>query len=268
VVVIPLYQIDAFTDSPLSGNPAAVCLLPAPAGEAWMQAFAAEMNLSEAAFLWPEADGWRLRWVSPTVEVDLCGHATLASAHALWHFGHLPRGAPARFLTKSGPLTATEEGGWVGLDFPALPAAPAEPASELVAALGVQPTAAGRSRFDWLVEVQSEAEVRAATPDRRRLLAFETRGVIVTAPGERHDLVSRLFAPAAGVDEDPVTGSAHCTLAPWWSAKLGKDELVAWQASRRGGTLRVRLAGDRVTLLGQAATVFAAHLERDAGPYT
>ncbi|GIW05762.1 MAG: hypothetical protein KatS3mg060_0567 [Dehalococcoidia bacterium] len=267
-MVIPLYQIDAFTDRPLRGNPAAVCVLPRPVDEDWMQALATEMNLSETAFLWPEGEGWRLRWFTPTVEVDLCGHATLASAYALWHFGHLARGLPARFFTNSGLLTAVEEQDWIVLDFPALPATPAEPPAELVAALGVRPVAAGRSRFDWLIEVEHEDEVRACAPDFARLRRIEMRGVVLTARGQESDIVSRFFGPAAGVDEDPVTGSAHCTLGPWWAERLGKHDLLAYQASRRGGTLRVRVGGERVHLLGKAATVFIATLDRLAGPYT
>jgi PhzF family phenazine biosynthesis protein len=256
-------QVDAFTDRPFAGNPAAVCILPAPAEPAWMQDVAREMNLAETAFLVRRSDGYDLRWFTPAVEVDLCGHATLASAHVLWEDGHLPAATEARFHTKSGLLTANRRGAWIEMDFPATPAVPATPAAGLVEALGVQPRFVGRSRFDYLVEVESEATVRRLDPDLSALGRVEARGVIVTALGDGtddHDFVSRFFAPRAGVPEDPVTGSAHCALTPYWSDKLGKTELVGYQASARGGVVRVRLQGNRVHLGGQAITVLRGEL--------
>jgi PhzF family phenazine biosynthesis protein len=259
---LPLIHVDAFTDVPFAGNPAAVCLLDAPREAAFMQALAREMNLPETAFVAPGADGFGLRWFTPTVEVDLCGHATLAAAHALWEERRLPSGATARFQTKSGVLTARRQDAWIELDFPAEPAAPASPPADLVAALGVAPRWTGRNRMDWLVEVDSAATVRALAPDLPRLARVPTRGVIVTAPadGAGHDFVSRFFAPAAGIPEDPVTGSAHCCLGPFWASRLGKTELAGYQASSRGGVVRVRLAADRTLLSGQAVTVYRADL--------
>lgn len=256
-------QVDAFTAEPFTGNPAAVCLLPAPRGDVWMQRLAGEMNLSETAFLRRRPDGaFDLRWFTPTVEVDLCGHATLAAAHVLWERGDLPPSAAARFHTRSGRLTARRRGAWIELDFPALPPAPSEPPPGLIAALGAEPCGVARSRFDWLVELASEAAVRGLRPDLRRLRAIEARGVIVTARASEpaFDFVSRFFAPAAGVDEDPVTGSAHCCLGPYWRPRIPKAELTAHQASPRGGVVRVRVAGRRVKLLGQAVTVLRAEL--------
>jgi PhzF family phenazine biosynthesis protein len=263
-----LLQIDAFTSEPFAGNPAAVCFLPAPRDEAWMQHVAREMNLSETAFLSRRMDaaghpdGFDLRWFTPTAEVALCGHATLASAHGCWETGELPQGETARFHTKSGLLTAERRGEWIELDFPATPDAPAEPPPALAGALGAKPVYVGKSRFDYLIELGSEAEVRALAPDFARLRALPVRGVMVTSrastPG--FDFVSRFFAPAVGVDEDPVTGSSHCCLTPFWSRRLGKTELTARQLSARGGTLRLRLAGDRVKLGGQAVTVLHGEL--------
>ncbi|HEX8208734.1 MAG TPA: PhzF family phenazine biosynthesis protein [Longimicrobium sp.] len=259
----PIIQVDAFADRAFTGNPAAVCILPAPREEGWMRSVAAEMNLSETAFLHAEEDGWRLRWFTPEVEVALCGHATLATAHVLWEDGHLPADEVARFHTRSGLLTARRAGEWIELDFPAKPILDAPAPEGLAAALGVEPVYVGRSHFDVLVEVASEAEVRALKPDLGRLAAVEARGVIVTARadgGAGYDFVSRFFAPRVGVAEDPVTGSAHCVLAPYWAAKLGRDELVGFQASRRGGTVRVRAAGERVHLGGRAITVLRGEL--------
>ena len=259
----PIIQVDAFADRAFTGNPAAVCILPAPREEGWMQSVAAEMNLSETAFLHAEEDGWRLRWFTPEVEVALCGHATLATAHVLWEDGHLAEDEVARFHTRSGLLTARRAGEWIELDFPAKPILDAPAPDGLAEALGVEPVYVGRSHFDVLVEVASEAEVRALKPDFGRLAAVEARGVIVTARadgGAGYDFVSRFFAPRVGVAEDPVTGSAHCVLAPYWASKLGRDELVGFQASRRGGTVRVRAAGDRVHLGGRAITILRGEL--------
>jgi PhzF family phenazine biosynthesis protein len=258
----PLYQIDAFTDRPFAGNPAAVCLLDGPADAAWMQAVAREMNLSETAFVHAEGDGYRLRWFTPAVEVDLCGHATVATAHALWETGRLPRSAVARFETRSGLVTAVWQEGWIELDFPSLPARPAEAPAGLVAALGARPVWTGMSRFDALVEVASAAEVRKLAPDFAALRAVDVRGTIVTARADdpRYDFVSRFFAPAVGVNEDPVTGSAHSVLTPFWAARLGKDAMTGFQASARGGVVRVRMARERVRVGGQAVTVLTGEL--------
>lgn len=256
-------QVDAFTDTVFAGNPAAVCLLPEPRGETWMQRVAGEMNLSETAFLERRANGaFDLRWLTPTVEVDLCGHATLASAHVLWERGECAPGAEIRFHTRSGVLAARMQEGWIELDFPALSEEPAEPPPGLIEALGAEPCYLGRNRFDFLAELDSEAAVRGLRPDVHRLRAVDARGVIVTArsaePG--FDFVSRFFAPAAGIDEDPVTGSAHCCLGPYWQARLRKAALAARQVSPRGGVVRVEVEGSRVKLLGKAVTVFVAEL--------
>ena len=255
--------MDAFTSKAFGGNPAAVCVLPQPAPEEWMRSVASEMNLSETAFLTPEDGGFRLRWFTPAVEVDLCGHATVASAHVLWQDGHLQAGQQARFHTRSGLLLADQRGDWIELDFPAkiVAATPAPP--ELLPALGV-PAAnfVGKNAFDYLVEVDSEETVRALSPDHSTLRKLPVRGIIVTArsTGGEFDFVSRFFAPGSGIDEDPVTGSAHVALGPYWSERLGKTEFLAYQASPRGGVVRVKLAGDRVLLGGQAVTVLTADL--------
>lgn len=256
-MALTIHQVDAFTSQPFAGNPAAVCVLDAPRPDAWMQAVAAEMNLSETAYLLEEGREWRLRWFTPTVEVDLCGHATLASAHVLFEQSHKP---PLRFATHSGVLSAAREGDFITLDFPALFSEPAAAPPGLAEALGAIPAAVSSSRFDCLVELESEDAVRNLRPDIQKLAQVDVRGVIVTARAAEFDFVSRFFAPRAGVDEDPVTGSAHCALAPYWAAKLGKHAMTGFQASRRGGVVSVRLAGDRVTLAGQAVTVLRAEL--------
>lgn len=262
---LTIVQIDAFTSNPFEGNPAAVCVLPAPRDPVWMQNVAREMNLSETAFLVGRDAGFDLRWFTPAVEVDLCGHATLASAHALWEGGHLPATEIASFHTKSGLLTARKLDDWIELNFPATPAGPAPAPEGLATALGVTPRFVGKSRFDYLVEVESEAIVRELRPDFSRLRELPMRGVMVTSaattPG--FDFVSRFFAPGSGIDEDPVTGSAHCCLTPFWSARLGKTSFVARQVSARGGTMRVTLDGDRVRLAGQAVTVMRGELVGD-----
>jgi PhzF family phenazine biosynthesis protein len=256
-MAVEIYQVDAFTDQPFAGNPAAVCILNEVRDASWMQNVAREMNLSETAFLSKQEDGFDLRWFTPSVEVDLCGHATLASAHVLWEAGLLDRQRQARFHTRSGLLTAAYNRGEVELDFPATPDEPESPPEELGKALGVVPTHVGKSAYDYLVEVESEEAVRTLRPDLGLLKILDVRGTIVTARADSaaYDFVSRFFAPGAGIDEDPVTGSAHCCLGPYWSRRLGKKEFVAYQASERGGTVRVRLAGDRVILGGRAVTV-------------
>jgi PhzF family phenazine biosynthesis protein len=256
-----LLQIDAFTEKAFRGNPAAVCFLDGARDDAWMQSLAAEMNLSETAYLAPRNDGWSLRWFTPATEVELCGHATLASAHALWEESRLAPGETARFHTLSGLLTASRDGEWIELDFPSTPDEAIEAPAGLLDALDVRPVYVGRNRFDYIVEVASPDEVRRIRPNYEVLRQLPVRGVIVTSRGEdRYDFVSRFFAPGAGVDEDPVTGSAHCCLAPYWASRLGRNELLAFQASARGGVVRVRLAGDRVKLGGRAVTVFRADL--------
>ncbi|MBI2159924.1 MAG: PhzF family phenazine biosynthesis protein [Candidatus Rokubacteria bacterium] len=257
-----IVQVDAFTDAPFRGNPAAVCVLPEPQSDVWMQLVAREMNLSETAFLQRRADGFDLRWFTPTVEVDLCGHATLASAHVLWEEGHLEPAEQARFHTRSGLLTADRRGAWIEMDFPAKPEQPAPAPPGLAEALGTGSKYVGRNQFDYLVEVDSEETVRHLTPDHLALAKLPVRGVIVTSRASTRDfdVVSRFFAPGSGIPEDPVTGSSHCALGPFWAARLGKTDLVAYQASPRGGVVRVRVAGDRVNLGGQAVTVLRGEL--------
>lgn len=262
---IPILQIDAFTDRPFSGNPAAVCLLQDERDDAWMQAVAAEMNLSETAFVRPRADateGFDLRWFTPLVEVDLCGHATLASAHALWSTGAVDAGSAIHFQTKSGRLVATRSVDLIELDFPALTVAECAPPLGLLQSLDATPTFVGRTRFDLLLLLEDAAAVRSLPPDFRRLASAPVRGVIVTAASDvpEVDFVSRFFAPYVGVDEDPVTGSAHCSLGPFWSARLSKQRVSGYQASRRGGTVHVTCRGERVTLAGAAVTVMTGQL--------
>lgn len=253
---VPLYHVDAFADRPFTGNPAAVCVLDAPADPVWMQQVAAEMNLSETAFIHPQPDGWRLRWFTPAVEVKLCGHATLATAHVLWESGRLSRADAAAFDTASGLLLARCVAEGIEMQFPARPAAPATAPRGLAGALGIQPVSVGRSEYDFLIEVDSAEVVRSLRPDFARLAALPVRGIIVTSRADdpAYDFISRFFAPAAGVNEDPVTGSAHCTLGPFWAARLGKTDFNAWQASARGGRLRVVVQDDHVVLGGTAIT--------------
>ncbi len=255
-------QVDAFTDTPFGGNPAAVCLLAEPADARWMQQVAREMNLAETAFLHKQEDGFHLRWFTPAVEVDLCGHATLASAHVLWEEGHLRPGEHAHFSTRSGRLSAARQGAWIELDFPATPATPADAPAELAQALGVEFAYVGKNQFDYLVEVDSEERLRALKPDMNLLERVPVRGVIVTSQSAspEYDFVSRFFAPRVGINEDPATGSSHCTLAPFWVQRLGKSEMAAYQASPRGGVLRVRMNGERVCIGGQAITVLRGEL--------
>lgn len=261
-MAFPIFQVDAFTAAPFAGNPAAVCLLPAPAEPGWMQRVAREMNLSETAFLVKREDGWGLRWFTPTVEVALCGHATLASAHVLWEEALLTAGEEARFHTKSGLLTCRRAGEWVEMDFPAAREEPASPPDSLAEALGATPRYVGRNQFDFLVELDSEETLRALAPDQALLKTLPVRGVIVTSrPADpRFDFVSRFFAPGSGIEEDPVTGSSHCCLGPFWGRRLKKDAMTAFQASARGGVVRVTVKGDRVLLGGQAVTVLRGQL--------
>jgi PhzF family phenazine biosynthesis protein len=269
----PIVHVDAFTSAAFAGNPAAVCVLREPRDARWMQLVAREMNLSETAFVVPGEPAWSLRWFTPVTEVDLCGHATLASAHVLWERGLLEPTRAAAFDTRSGRLTARRLAGaspqdvWIELDFPATPDEESAALAGLAEALGAAPRYVGRSRFDFLLEVESEEAVRSMAPDFAKLRAFDTRGVIVTArastPGV--DFVSRYFAPAFGLDEDPVTGSTHCCLGPYWARRLGRSSFVAHQISARGGVIKVALEGDRVRLAGQAVTVLRGELTESAG---
>ncbi len=254
--------VDAFTDRPLEGNPAAVCVLDREHDPDWMQGVAREMKHSETAFLLPGEDGYSLRWFTPKVEVDLCGHATLAAAHVLWESGRLGPEDPARFHTRSGLLTCRRAGGMIEMNLPATPEQPCPQPEGISRALGAAPRYLGSNGFDLLMEVENEDALRKLRPDFRRVAGLAPRGVIVTARADspEADFVSRFFAPAAGVDEDPVTGSAHCTLGPYWAERLGKNELVGYQCSRRGGTVRVRVEGDRVVLIGTAVTVLRGDL--------
>lgn len=257
-------QVNAFTDVPFAGNPAAVCILNAPQPAEWMQKIAAEMNLSETAFLVKQEDGFSLRWFTPTVEVPLCGHATLASAHTLWHEGYLTETESARFYTKSGLLIARKQGDWIELNFPANPSQAIAIVPELTQALQVPIKSAAQNSLGYLVEVESEDLVRQMQPNFELLKALPIAQCIVTSlanPDSEYDFVSRFFAPGLGINEDPVTGAAHCCLAPFWRERLQKDEFAAYQASSRGGTVKVRYDGsDRVFLLGQAVTIWQGEI--------
>lgn len=261
---IPIYQVDAFvTGKPFSGNPAGVCLLRQPAEDDWMQGVAMEMNLSETAFLVPRPDGFDLRWFTPSTEVVLCGHATLASAHTLWESELLRGDEAAWFHTRSGLLTCLNRSdGWIEMDFPATPESTCPSDPQLNRALGLTPIYTGKNMFDYIVEVGSEERVRSANPDIALLRKINVRGVAVTSlsDNDEFDFVSRFFAPGSGVDEDPVTGSAHCCLGPYWSNKLGKNELVGYQASKRGGIVEVSVRGDRVKLAGRAVTTIRGEI--------
>ena len=287
----PLWIVDAFTAEPFAGNPAAVCLLDGPADAIWMQAVAHELGLSETAFLQAEDSGYRLRWFTPVTEVELCGHATLAAAHVLWTEGLLPAAAPATFDTLSGRLRAERSDVWIELDFPAFTTEPATAPVGLAEALGSESLTVARCGDDYLVVLSDESTVRTLVPDARALARLPLRGVIVTAaadgtgaadgttgragtegdtagaavadgaPSEpTYDFVSRFFAPGFGLDEDPVTGFAHCILGPYWAARYGRTTLVGYQASARGGYVRVTLRGDRAILGGQAVTILRGDL--------
>ncbi len=257
-----LYTVDAFTGRPFSGNPAAVCLLPGPREDSWMRLLAREMNLSETAFVHPVDGGFSLRWWTPRVEVQLCGHATLAAACVLWEAGLLAPSEAARFQTLSGWLTCRQEGDWIAMDFPARPALPCETPAGLAEALGCEVVAAGCNGMDYLVEVRDAPTLRGLAPDFEALSKLPVRGVIVTSLSDsaEWDFVSRFFAPAVGVNEDPVTGSAHCALGPYWASRLGKAEFTAHQASERGGVVNLRLEGERVWLRGQAVLMSEVRL--------
>jgi PhzF family phenazine biosynthesis protein len=259
--MIPIYTVDAFTSHPFSGNPAAVCILQSfPDDDHWLQRVAAEMNLSETAFLCAmDNGGYRLRWFTPKVEVDLCGHATLASAHVLWETGAADYGTEyIHFHTKSGVLTARRLDTGIELNFPAEPAAPSEAPPQLTQALGdIVPLAVSRNRMDYIAELSSEAEVRELKPDFRSLKELPARGLLVTARSEDpdYDFVARCFFSPVGIDEDPVTGSAYCALTPYWKEKLGRSTLNAKQLSARSGVLKLQTADDRVLIQGKAVIV-------------
>jgi PhzF family phenazine biosynthesis protein len=257
-----IFQVDAFTDKVFAGNPAAVCILPEAADEDWMQHLANEMNLSETAFLVRQEEGFNLRWFTPAVEVELCGHATLASAHILWEQGFLPAGRQARFYTRSGLLSALNKDSWIELDLPAEPEKQTEIPDGLLKAFGVAARYVGKNRFDFLIELESAETVRKIVPDFTLLRSLSSRGFIVTSRSDssQYDFISRFFAPAAGINEDPVTGSAHCCLGPYWAKKLDREELTGYQASARGGVVKVRIGDDRVYLSGQAITVMRGTL--------
>ncbi|MEC4817512.1 MAG: PhzF family phenazine biosynthesis protein [Scytonema sp. PMC 1069.18] len=257
-------QVDAFTNTPFAGNPAAVCVLPAPLTDEWMQKLAQEMNLSETAFLVRQEDGYHLRWFTPTTEVPLCGHATLASAHVLWSEGHLLPDEVARFHTKSGLLIAKKQGSWIELNFPVNKSEGTTAPPELSEALGVSLKTVMKNSLGYLVQVESEDLVRQMQPNFELLKTLPHTEIIVTSSTHQdseYDFVSRFFAPGFGINEDPVTGAAHCCLAPFWRDRKRKDEFMAYQASSRGGVLKIRYdGGDRVYLSGQAVTVMRGEL--------
>ncbi len=261
-----IYQVDAFTDKPFAGNPAAICILDGPADPRWMQSVASETNLSETAFVFKREEGagggYGLRWFTPMVEVDLCGHATLASGHVLFEEGLVRADELIEFHTKSGVLTIGKKGSWIEMDFPADTIRQADAPAALAAAIGMEPRYVAQTRFDYLVEVGGEEAVRSLKPDFGLLKEISTRGVIVTGVSIMNDFdfVSRFFAPRVGVDEDPVTGSAHCALAVFWAERLGHTDLTAFQASKRGGIVRMSLKGDRVLLRGQAVMVMRGEI--------
>jgi PhzF family phenazine biosynthesis protein len=259
---LPIYTVDAFTDKPFSGNPAAVCILDNPLDESIMQKIAFEMNLSETAFLHRENDAYRLRWFTPAVEVDLCGHATLASSHILWETSILKTNEPANFQTRSGLLTSVKNHDGIEMDFPLIEESEIKSPPELDKALGVKPLYTGMTKWNYVVELDSENTVRSINPDFDLLQRLPAWGTIITAkasiPG--YDFVSRFFAPEKGVKEDPVTGSAHCVLGPFWQKRLNKNIFKAYQASQRGGTVGVKVENNRVYLSGKAVTVLKATL--------
>lgn len=261
-MAIAFYLVDAFADQLFAGNPAVVCPLPSWPEERWLQDVAAEMNQSATAFVVKNETGFDLRWFTPKVEVAVCGHATLASAHALWQQGLANPSQEIQFSTKGGFLKAARRGDEIELDFPLAPAEATEPPADLLPSLGVTAKYVGRNKFDYLVEVESEALLRQLSPDFTGLKNIAVRGAIVTARSSdpRFDFVSRFFAPAVGINEDPVTGSAHCCLGDFWHKRLRKNDLRAFQASARGGAMRVRVEGERVFLGGKAVTVAGGEL--------
>lgn len=261
-MTIPIFQVDAFTSEKFKGNPAAVCILSQPAEPAWMRAVAREMNLSETAFVLPKDEGFGLRWFTPEVEVELCGHATLSAAHVLWEAGYVRPDAKIHFNTLSGRLRAAKNHDWVELDFPSASVEAGDISEEIIAALGRVPVGIFKSGEKWLLEYPEESDILQLKPNFAALKARSGRGLIVTARSEKHgiDFVSRYFAPWIGIDEDPVTGSSHTILGPYWGHKLHKTHLTAYQASQRGGLLKLRISGERTYIAGQAVTVFSGQL--------
>jgi len=259
----PIFQVDAFTGQMFRGNPAAVCILEEPREDSWMLSLAQEMNLSETAFITPCEKGYNLRWFTPVVEVDLCGHATLASAHILWEEGILKAEQVANFFTKSGPITARRTGDWIEMDFPEQAATKTVAPDGLASALGVTVDEVHYNGVDYLVPLDAAKTIRALEPDFQELKKINTRGVIVTSLADtaEYDFISRFFAPRVGISEDPVTGSAHCCLGPYWSERLGKKNLVGFQASSRGGVVRVTIENNKVVLGGQAVTCLRGQLQ-------
>lgn len=259
---IKIYQVDAFTDEPFSGNPAAVCILDKEVDENWMQCVASEMNLSETAFLYRVGDSYSLRWFTPTVEVDLCGHATLASAHILWEEGYLDPSQDAQFHTRSGLLTASMKAKTIELNFPSDPEQETPVPEGLIEALEINPSYVGKNSFDYLVQVDDEQQIRNLKPIFDLLKTVPARGVIVTSVSDsgEYDFVSRFFAPGVGINEDPVTGSAHCCLGPFWGKRLNKFKLKGAQLSSRGGVVQVSLVDKRVILGGKAVTIFRGEM--------
>ena len=257
-----IHVADAFTHKAFRGNPAAVCVLSAEAPTGWMQQVAAEMRHSETAFLLKKADGWSLRWFTPVSEVELCGHATLAAASVLWNTGREPPGSTITFQTLSGKLSAWREESGIALDFPGMPVGPCDPPEGISAALGSPIIFSGRTRFDLFIELPSAADVCDLDPDLTALSAIPARGIIITAAADmpEYDFVSRFFAPSVGVPEDPVTGSAHCSLGPFWGERLKKTTLAGFQCSPRGGSVRVHLKGSRVVIVGDVTPVLSGTL--------
>ena len=255
---ISIACVDAFTERAFAGNPAAVCVMDGPKDAVWMQQVAAEMNLAETAFVVAEPGGFGLRWFTPTIEMDLCGHATLAAAHTLWTDRVVPESESIQFSSRSGVLRASRRGSLIELDFPSEPATQAPEPPGLREAVGVPLLWLGRNRMDYIVEIAEAQQLRSLAPDLEAIEQLDARGLIVTCKGDgtEYDFLSRFFAPQAGIPEDPVTGSAHCCLAPFWAARLKRQELVGFQASPRGGVVRVRMGDSRVYLGGHAVTVY------------
>ncbi|RMG67926.1 MAG: PhzF family phenazine biosynthesis protein [Calditrichaeota bacterium] len=258
-MMLPIYQVDAFSDRLFGGNPAAVVLLEKDLPREVLQSVAQENNLSETAFVYLHTSPWRIRWFTPLVEVDLCGHATLAAAHVL--FVHRSaRKNPLQFKSRSGCLQVERDGDWLVLDFPVDQLEPVEPTQALVTGLGATPEQLFRGRSDYLAVFPDEDVVRTLKPDMATLERVEARGIIATAPGNQVDFVSRFFAPRVGVPEDPVTGSAHTSLVPYWARRLGKPRLRARQLSQRGGDLLCWQEGDRVKIGGRAVTYLVGEI--------
>jgi PhzF family phenazine biosynthesis protein len=261
-MAVPIYIVDAFTETPFGGNQAGVCILEKQDEEKWMQSVAQEMGFAETAFLDPSGDGYNLRWFTPTIEVDLCGHATLASAHILWQTGRLKEGKTAKFQTKSGELIAYKKGDTIRMDFPAEPAEEMDAPPTLRLAISKPPVWVGHNRMDMLVQLESAEDVRTLGPSINAIAMLGGRGVIVTAASDtpEYDFVYRFFAPAAGVPEDNATGSAQCALGPFWKERLNKGEMTSFQASPRGAILGVEVKGDRVDICGKAFTMLEGTL--------